>query len=227
METGDLPQAAKTQETDFSRDSDADLLTLISWRDDDEEAACAAWGEFYRRYFKLVSVICLKAYNRQIGESGVEDLVNDTFLRVYTHGAATFRTSETDNERIRKLVGVWLGEIAKRLFLMQLRGRKELPEVAFDETEHACQEATELSEERREQCERLRKILDGLNERERDVLMARFSNYHRSGGKQQFDSEVLADLAEKLQITKDGVRQILCRTLKKVKVQISQPTEAR
>ena len=101
-----------------------------------------------------------------------------------------------------------------------------MPEVAFDEAEHACEEAAELSGERREQCEQLRVILDGLKERERNVLIARFANYHRSGGKQQFDPEILADLAEKLQITKDAVRQILCRTLKKVKAQLSQPPQA-
>ena len=200
---------------------------MVSWLEDDEEAALAAWGEFYRRHFGVLTLICLKAYQQQIGEAGVEDLVNDTFLRVLTHGAATFGTAETDPDKLRKLIGVWLSEIARNLFLMQLRGRKKLPEVAFDEIEHACEEATPLSEERQKQCEQLREILDGLNDREREVLMARFSNYHRSGGKQQFDPDVLADLAEKLQITKDAVRQILCRTLKKIKAQLSQPQDAR
>lgn len=227
MEIDGLTQAAKTQGTDLSNESDADLLTLISWRGDDEEAARKAWGEFYLRHFDLLSVICLKAYQRQIGDSGVEDLVNETFLRVFTHGAATFASSETDPDKLRKIIRVWLGEIAKNLFLMQLRGQGKMTEVAFDEAEHSCGEATPLSDERREQCEQLRVVLDGLKDRERDVLMARFSNYHRSGGKQQFDSEVLADLADKLQITKDAVRQILCRTLKKVEAQLSQPPEAR
>ena len=222
-----MPQAAKPQELDLSDESDADLLTMVSWREDDEEAALAAWGEFYRRYFDLLTLICLKAYQRQIGEAGVEDLVNDTFLRVWTHGAATFRTAETDPGKLRKLIGVWLGEIARNLLLIQLRGRNRLPEIAFDETEHACEEATPLSEERRQQCEQLREALDGLSERERDVLMARFSNYHRSGGKQQFDPEVLADLAEKWQITKDSIRQVLCRTLKRIRSQLSQPQDAR
>lgn len=227
MEIEGLPHTAKSQEADLSNESDADLLTMISWREDEEDAALAAWGEFYLRHFKLLTLICLKAYQRQIGETGVEDLVSDTFLRVLTHGAVTFRTAETDTDKLRKLTGVWLSEIARNLFLMQLRGRNRLPEVSFDETEHACEEATPLSEERQEQCEQLREILDGLNDRERDVLMARFSNYHRTGGKQQFDPEVLADLAEKLQVTKDAIRQILCRTLKKIKAQLSQSQDAR
>lgn len=222
-----MPQAAKPQELDLSDESDADLLTMVSWREDEEEAALAAWGEFYRRYFDLLALICLKAYQRQIGEAAVEDLVNDTFLRVWTHGAATFRTAETDPGKLRKLIGVWLGEIARNLFLMQLRGRNRLPEIAFDETEHACEVAMPLSEERRQQCEQLREALDGLSERERDVLMARFSNYHRSGGKQQFDPEVLADLAEKWQITKDSIRQVLCRALKRIRSQLSQLQDAR
>jgi len=227
VENDGLPQAAKTQETDLSNESDADLLTFISWRHDEEEAALAAWGEFYLRHFKLLTAICLKAYQPQIGEAGVEDLVNDTFLRVLTHGAATFKTSENNPDKLRKLIGVWLGRIANNLFLMQLRSQEKIPEVAFDETEHACEEATPLSEGRRRQCEQLRGVLDSLKERERDVLMARFSNYHRSDRKQQFDPEVLADLAEKYQVTKDTVRQILCRTMKKVKEQLSQSLDAR
>ena len=227
MENVDLPKVAKSQETDLTYESDADLLTMISWREKEEEAALVAWGEFYRRRFDLLTFICLRAYKRQIGEAGVEDLVNDTFLKVWTQGATSFQTTETDPEKLQKLIGVWLASIAKNLFLMRLRGRTRLTEIAFEETEHAYAEATPLSEERRQQCEHLRELLDGLNARERDVLMARFSNYHKSGGKQQFDPDVLADLAEKLQITKDAVRQILCRTLKKVKAQLSQPRNAR
>lgn len=227
MENEDLLHAAKSQETDLRNESDADLLTMISWREDEEEAALAAWGEFYLRHFDFLTLICLKAYKRQIGEAGVQDLVSDTFLRVLTHGAVTFGTAETDPDKLRKLIRVWLSEIARNLFLMQLRGRNRLPEIAFDDTEHACEETAPLSEERQKQCEQLREILDGLNHRERDVLMARFSNYHRSGGKQQFDPDVLADLAENMQITKDAVRQILCRTLKKIKAQLSQPRDAR
>jgi RNA polymerase sigma factor (sigma-70 family) len=227
MENESLLPTAKSQKTAFSNETDADLLTMISWREDEEEVALAAWGEFYLRQFRALTYICLKAYQRQIGESGVEDLVSETFLRVWTHGAATFRTAETDPDKLRKLITIWLSEIAKSLFLMQLRGRSRMPLVTFDETEHACQEATPLSTERQKQCEQLREVLDGLNARERDVLMARFSNYHRSGGKQQFDPEVLTDLAEKLQITKDSVRQILCRTLKKINLQLAPPKDAR
>lgn len=216
-----MSQAARIQETDFSKDTDADLLTLISWREEDGEGARKAWGEFYTRHFDFLSAVCLKSYGVRLGSEDVKDLVNDTFLRVFTHGADSFRTDDADADNVRKLVRVWLCQIAKTLFLMRIRGRKRLPEVGFEESENASIEFTPLSPEREVQCERVRELLAQLPEREFDVLMARLSNYHRNAGKQQFDSELLTDLAERWQVTKDYVRQILSRTLRKIKDQLS------
>jgi RNA polymerase sigma factor (sigma-70 family) len=216
-----LSKAARIQEPDFIKDTDADLLTLISWREEDEEGARRAWGEFYTRHFNFLSAVCLKSYGNRLGADGVQDLVNDTFLRVFTHGAHNFRTDQPEADYVRKLVRVWLCKIANSLFLMELRGRKRLPEVVFEESEHAAIEFTPLSLERETQCERVRELLAQLPEREYDVLMARLSNYHRNEGKQQFDPEVLSDLAERWQVTKDNVRQILSRSLRKIKDQLS------
>jgi DNA-directed RNA polymerase sigma subunit (sigma70/sigma32) len=83
-------------------------------------------------------------------------------------------------------------------------------------------DAIPLSPGRQAQCDRLRAALAQLSEREYDILMARFSNYDMTGGKQEFDPAVLADLCERWQVTKDYVRQIFSRTLRKLKAQLTQ-----
>jgi RNA polymerase sigma factor (sigma-70 family) len=216
-----LPEPAKVQEADLSKESDADLLTLISWREEDVEGARAAWRDFYGRYFKLLAHICMKRFAQQIGVQGVNDLVNDTFLRVFDGGADTFKTEETDPQKLRHLIGAWLGQIALNIFRGRLRGEKRLPTVQVEEFEFPIKDPTPLSDERADQCERLQEVLQSLQPRERDVLLARFANYHRSGGKQQFEPHVLERLARDWRITKDNVRQIYSRSMRKVKEKLS------
>ncbi|MDA7978969.1 MAG: sigma-70 family RNA polymerase sigma factor [Pirellulales bacterium] len=217
-----MQEPAKVQETDFTEESDADLLTLISWREEDGEAARAAWREFYDRYFKLLAYICMKRFASQIGDQGVNDLVNDTSLRVFDGGTDTFKTDETDPEKLRHLIGAWLSQIALNIFRARLRGEKRLPLVQVEEFEFPIEESPPLSGERAEQCEQLKEVLEDLKPRERDILLARCANYHRSKGKQQFESHVLERLAKDWRITKDNVRQIYSRTMRKVEEQLSQ-----
>lgn len=217
-----MQEPAKVQETDFTEESDVDLLTLISWREEDGDAARAAWGEFYRRYFKLLAHICMVRFGQKLGEHDVENLVNDTFLRVFDGGADTFKIDETDPEKLRHLIGAWLSQIALNIFRARLRGEKRLPLVQVEEFEFPVEESPPLSDERAEQCERLKEVLENLKPRERDILLARFANYHRSTGKQQFESHVLERLSKEWKITKDNVRQIYSRTMRKVQEQLSQ-----
>ena len=216
-----LPEPAKVQETDLSVESDADLLTLISWREEDGRVARVAWREFYSRYFKLLAHICMQRFVGKIGEQGVNDLVNDTFLRVFDGGADTFKTEESDPQKLRHQIGAWLGQIALNIFRSRLRGEKRLPTIQPEDLEFPVEVTAPLSDERAEQCERLREVMQNLQPRERDILLARFANYHRSGGKQQFESHVLERLAKDWRITKDNVRQIYSRTMRKVKDQLS------
>ena len=223
----------KIQETDCSRESDADLLTWVSLREEDRDGACRAWGEFYNRYVELLSHICLKKYKGQVGEQGVEDLVNDTFLRVFESAAGKFKTNETDPQKQRYHIGVWLGVIAHRLFLMRLQDKERLSELdGFDPESTDFDPQTmsfalpgmgedSISPERIELCKRLQEVLNDLTNRERIVLLTRAENHHLSIGKQQFHSDDLEQLASDFCTTKENIRQIYHRTLQKVKKQLS------
>ena len=82
-------------------------------------------------------------------------------------------------------------------------------------------EESPMSPERIEQSKRLQKVLDGLSNKERIILLTRFENYHPLKGKQQFHPDDLERLARDLDMTKDYIRQTYNRTLHKVKKQLS------
>ena len=216
-----MSHAASETETDFTNDTDADLLTMASWQATDGEAARKAWGEFYLRHFNFLGAVCMR-YKKSIGIQGVEDLVNETFIRVFTHGAETFATSEDDPVQIRKQVRKWLRVIAHRQFLMNLRGRDDLAEQLFAEVEVSSRAPISQSEETRVLCEKARAVVETLSDRELDVLFARFWNYDITAKKKQtFDPDVLADLQVRWETTDANIRKILSRTLTKIREGIS------
>ncbi len=217
-----MSQAPEIQTTDFSKDTDADLLTMISWKQEDDDGAREAWGEFYRRHFTFLSFVCLKFYGRQLGDAGVEDLVNETFLHVFAKAAQGFRPGDDSDAQVnRRHVESWLRTVAHNVFLMDLRGRRRDPNTMLYDIDVAMPTAPTMSAEREEQCQRVREVIESLPERERDVLFARFWNYDRAGGKQTFAPEVLADLIDRWETTDANIRKILSRTLKKIKERLS------
>jgi len=212
---------------DCNNETDAELLTLMGWRKDDELEASRAFREFYSRYFNLLTRMCEKKYKGQLNEQEIEDLVSETFLRVFEKSADKFKTDEKDLKKLRHHIGAWLGGIAYNLFRMRHRAQKRLPVFQFEDDfdpqspvfDHP--EEDSMSPARVEQHKRLQSILDDLTDKERDILLTRFANSHRSEGKQQFRSEDLERLTSDWELTKDNVRQIFNRTLKKVRAQLS------
>ena len=231
-----MSELAIILETDFSSESDADLLTWISLREEDVGEANRACCEFHNRYSKLLISMCMKRYCIQIGKEGVRDLVNDTFLRVFDKAAVKFKTTEIDPKKLRRQVGAWLGKIAFNLFLMRLKEQEGLPtsqlETDFDPHDEDGFKPEDIdfvplvkipmTPERVEQSKHLKPILDGLDDRERIILLTRFKNDNCLGGKQQFDSDDLEQLATEFRTTKDNIRQIFHRTFQKVKKQLLQ-----
>ena len=153
--------------------------------------------------------------------NGASSLI--AFLRVFDGGAESFTTDEDDPQKLRSQIGAWLGVIALNIFRARLRADKRIKTLQIDEFELTTEEPTPLSEWRLKQCEQLKNILDNLKPRERDILLARFANYHRNGGKHQFEPHVLEQLAADWQITKDNVRQIYSRTMRKITEQLTKP----
>ncbi len=102
---------------DLTDETDGDLLLFMSWNADDPDAASAALGEFYRRHMKYLYDRCARAYADDIGDAGVEDLVQETFWRAFEK-ASTYVPQRANNaDHARHALRAWLGQIAHRLFL--------------------------------------------------------------------------------------------------------------
>src|SRR6267142_6501767 len=75
---------------DLSDQSDEDLLAYMAMRSDDSRGADAAFKSFYERHVKHVFGVCRRAPLSVLYGSGVEDLVQQVFLRAY-QGAGAYR----------------------------------------------------------------------------------------------------------------------------------------
>src|SRR4051812_48318859 len=95
--------------------TDEDLLASMSCVDD-PAGAREAWGTFYNCHSKFLHGVCHRAYHYTLGNEGVQDLVVETFIRVFESGCHVFKPSGVgDSEANRLRVRAWLAQIAKRL----------------------------------------------------------------------------------------------------------------
>jgi len=100
---------------------DADLVLRLQRRDQ------RALAELYDRYGRLAYALILRVV-RDVGAA--EDLVQETFLRVWTRAQAF--------DAQRGAIGPWLLAVARNRAIDYLRsaGGRERNSVAFEETEH-------------------------------------------------------------------------------------------
>jgi RNA polymerase sigma factor (sigma-70 family) len=156
-------------------------------------------------------------YRITIGDLGVEDLVQETFVRVFKK-AHTYKALEAGQEHGRARVRTWLGIVANRLFLSSLRGQPliDFADAPYDSVE-ADPPATESVNAESEYMPVLRDGLRTLSAREREVLVASYAWYESGTGFKRMPSEELATLCARFQTTAVNVRQIRSRALEKLK----------
>jgi len=212
-----------TTRTRFAADSDEDLIFYMSLRPEDPTAAEDAWVEFFFRHREYVAGIC-RRFKATLGDLGVEDLAQDTLVRVFqkAHTFKPLSCGDANRERVR--VRGWLGRIANNLFFSSLRGQLRIsfvdnPRASVSEIEiqeDACPEATES-----DPLPFLREALGILTERERDILLASYAWYEPGVGCQRMPSEELKVLVDRYQTTTVNIRQIRARALDKVKMYLA------
>jgi RNA polymerase sigma factor (sigma-70 family) len=212
-----------TTRTRFAADSDEDLIFYMSLRSEDPTAAEDAWVEFFFRHRAYVVGICHR-FQATLGDLGVEDLAQDTFVRVFQK-AHTFKPlgcGDATRERVR--VRGWMGQIANNLFFSSLRGQPRIsfvdnPRASVSETEiheGACPEVVES-----DRLLLLREGLGTLTEREREILLASYAWYELGVGCQRMPSEELKVLVDRFQTTAVNIRQIRARALDKLKMYLA------
>ena len=211
----------------FAAETDADLMVFMSMSDEDPTAARHAWAEFYGRHVDYLYAVCQRAYGDMLrGDTGVGDLVTETFQRAFRH-AHLFRPEETDEpQRLRRRSRAWLGRIAQRLFQDVLRDRRRLETVQLEpsvwEQIPAC---TPVPSADRALVERVGEALAQLTEKEQIVIRTTFQWYRPGQTHQRLPSPVVHELAETLCTTPENLRQIRRRALLRIRTFLGQPSQ--
>jgi len=204
---------------------DEGLLALMAMRDDEESAAQAkaAFAAFYERHESFVYKACRRRLSGFIDEATTEDLVDDTFIRVYER-AGKFRPSESsDPDQRRGRVRAWLITIATRLLYSSFRAKKGAREAHLTDEEWAqLDEATcgGVSVEPEPLEHRLvREAFEQLNDKQKLVVEATLDSFKVEPGRKQqrLSNEDSKALAGKLGITPEDVRQTRKRAYKKIR----------
>jgi RNA polymerase sigma factor (sigma-70 family) len=206
--------------------SDEDLLAWMARRDDEESAATAqaAFAAFYERHEGFVYRACRRRFSGFIDEATTEDLVSDTFYRVYER-AGRFRPSESsDPDQRRGWVRAWLVTIAKRLLYSSFRAKKGVKEEQLTDEEwelldeDMCGRASAEPEslENRLVREAFEQV---LNDKQKLVVEATLDSYKVEPGRKQqrLSNEDSKALADKLGTTSEDVRQTRRRAYRKIR----------
>jgi RNA polymerase sigma factor (sigma-70 family) len=223
MESGDATIRSSPRDLtgSLAGESDEDLLLYMSWRKDDAETAREAFAELWRRHARYLHWVCHKAYADWFPSDGwVNDLVSDTFKRVFEHAGTFRRIQDTDPEARRRWLRAWLGKIARNVAsdmlaesggpgCEQLVGQEFLDDVAQVEGDResipseTVQAIKSLMQER-------------LTDREREVVLERMQWYDPGRSQQRLPNNVAKEMAKRHNTTPENIRKIYQRALEKL-----------
>ncbi len=212
------------------RDTDADLMAYMAMSDDDPAAAQEAWAEFYERHVRYLYAVCLRAYGAVLSaDTGVSDLVIETFRRAFRNAHQFHIRDEEDPERTRRRARAWLGRIAQRLLQDLLRQRGRLPTVHLDPEmwQQVAQQPRSAPAADNALVERVREALERLSEKEQTVIRITFQWYRPGQTHQRLPNDVAAELAGTLRTTPENLRQIRRRALQKIRRFVRKSPERR
>jgi RNA polymerase sigma factor (sigma-70 family) len=205
---------------EIEKESDADLLVLMSIREDKQSADAA--HVFYRRHVEALFSRIRSTFGRQLTVQVVEELVVDTFQRAWER-AGRFTPQHADPAVQRLQVVAWLNRIANRIFLDEVRRRAGTPVQPFPEDfpEPADRETPAPDESlQRSRARIAREVLDGLDELERTVLIETARWMDIDTGKSRMPKGVAKELADRLGISTMNLRQIRRRVFDKFEMRL-------
>lgn len=210
---------------DLTGAPDEVLLAWMAMRDDEESAdqARASFAAFYERHEGYVYNRCRWRFSGFIDEATTEDLVGDTFLRVFEK-ADTFCPSESSDHDLRqRIVRAWLVTIARNLLYSSLRAKQGAGQVQLTDEEWAQVEESTCGGTGAEleplEHRLVREAFEQLNDKQKLVVETTLDNFKVEPGRKQqkLSNEDSKALAEKLGTTPDDVRQTRKRAYKKMR----------
>jgi RNA polymerase sigma factor (sigma-70 family) len=200
---------------DLGDQTDEDLLAYMAMRDDDPCGAESAFAAFHRRHIRHVYGVCRRVASDFLDESGLEDLVSDTFFRVYAK-AGTFKPlNSTDPKQQLASTRAWLGTIATNLFRSILRGQRGIILEHLDDEEWERIQSTVPLETQEEaddpRVSLIEEAIRSLSKKEQRVIRVTFQWHPHP-----LPHNVSRDLASELKTTNDYIRHIRKTALQKI-----------
>ncbi len=205
-------------------EADDDLLQYMAWKVESPQHARAAWEAFYNRHFAFVFAALRKQFlgRSSLDEGLIRDLTVDVFAKVYAQCCESFSPTGGTKEMQSRCVRAWVMKIATNLVNDWFRANldDEMSEVSLD---HECLPQIPAREEASEvetPCNTsdvalMRRLLDSLSQRERDVLIKLAEKYDlKNGRRRRLSESEVNELAKAMNTTPENVRQIRRRALK-------------
>jgi RNA polymerase sigma factor (sigma-70 family) len=218
MEYDQQQAVRKDSSVGLEDETDVDLLTYMSWRSEDAAAAQAAGTVFYNRHVRYLYGVCRNAARKFfLNEDYADDLVADTFLRVYERAETFSADGIADPKQLQLRVHAWMGAIANNVLRDMLRGSLKAPQKHLDTEAWADQPNRVPPEESADVTLVRRAMEEVLDEREREVIRVTFLFYKPEAEQQRLSNADTAALAAALQTTSDNLRKIRRKALSKIR----------
>ena len=195
------------------------LLGLIDRKNEDPDSAADAWVELHSRHVRFVYG-CVRDAGSLVGRGlDIEDIVEQTFQRVYLTAAETFRPGEyADDAAARRHVLGWLAAIARNEFFkaIESRGSEYLavyepdPEALSDSDSERAQQVGEPQKQLRQVAETV------LSPDELEIVWLKMQYFDVDTGDSRLPSDELEKICTRQGITKAAFRKRYDRALDKI-----------
>lgn len=198
---------------------DFELIRRMADHGPDSSEARDAWSLFYTRHHQFVARVCTCRHGYSLGSAGVNDVVQDTFIKAF-NGAHTFDHAEESGspEQELKCRG-WLVAIAHNLVQDRYRGQPEVRLIDDADLELAGVPGGNSDQIPAPESERLRLLKSGLgllSDAEQTVLRATMLWWQADREHQRMPQSAMQQLSTELGKAPDTIRQMRLRALRKL-----------
>jgi len=191
---------------------DLDLILYIIYKNEDKDAAEFALYNLYNRYAPFL-IGAIKKYFPSLQEDERNQVVQEVFLKVW-NAADQFDDGKGQ-------LKTWLFVMTKRkcLDMIKVKNSNRERSSEIEKLDFWATKSTELPDERPSNdniesspyLTALNQVLDGLNERERSIILEFFQSWPDDS------SEITKGLALRYGTTEVNIRVIKSRVLKKIR----------
>jgi len=208
--------------------SDFELIRQMAEQTVDSAGARSAWAQFYVRHKRPLRLVCKRHYRYLLGEDGVEDLVDETFMRAFDR-SASFDHQEVCAPPIQELkCRGWLTRIAENLVRDRFRGQREVDLVLVEVddleklagTQGDCSSQCEVPENKR--LELLKAGFALLAENEKTILLATVFWQQQGRKHQRMPHLAMEHLSKDVGKSPVTIRQMRLRALDKLKKYVNE-----